>query len=241
MLDDTRMFRAFLKHRYAIIGAITGLTIPTIKSLGDYYLFSSDKMGFFQFVLGELMDPQQLFDYTLLTVMPVIMMGLGGILFAKLVHAQHIAYKDALTGAYNKGYLPLTENRLRKEKNTFTLAMIDLDNFKPINDKFGHHVGDEALRKVYDVLDKKKRHHDTIIRYGGDEFIMILPETNLAGARSLLKRIRKQVNKIQYGDLVLGFSMGLAMEREAQRTKLQELIKIADKRMYEDKSRKHMR
>ncbi len=241
MIKDTILFRAFLKHRYAIIGAITGLVMPTIKALGDYYLFSPDKIGFFIFLANELTKPQQVFDYALLTVIPVIIMGVAGILFAKFVHAQHISFKDPLTGAYNKGYLPLTENRLRKKEGMFTLAMIDLDNFKPVNDKFGHAAGDEALKRVYQIVEEEKRKEDTIIRYGGDEFVMILPESTSASAKKILNRIRKRVNKVRYGDIMLGFSMGVVLEKESAHTNLQELIKLADKRMYKDKEKKHER
>ena len=241
MIKNTFLFRSFLKHRYAIIGAITGLVMPAIKSLGDYYLFSPGKIGFFVFLANELKEPQQLFDYALLTIIPVLIMGAAGILFAKFVHAQHISFRDPLTGAYNKRYLALTENRLRKKRGMFTLAMIDLDNFKSVNDKFGHAAGDEALKKVYQIVEEEKRKEDTIIRYGGDEFVMILPDSTSASAKKILNRIRKRVSKIQYGDTRLGFSMGVVLEKESEHTNLHDLIKLADKRMYKDKEKKHER
>ena len=221
-MKDTRFFRFFLKHRYAIIGAITGLIVPTIKALGDYYLFSPDKIGFIAFILTELQNPQQVFDYTLLIVIPVMIMGMAGVFFAKFVHAQHISFRDPLTGAYNKGYLPLTENRLRKKKHIFTLAMLDLDNFKPINDKFGHHAGDEALKRIFEIANKEKRSEDTIIRYGGDEFVMILPETDAKGAKKILERIRNKVQDIKYGNIKLGFSMGVVLEKKPKKADLQQ-------------------
>lgn len=236
-----KLFNTFLKYRYIVAGALIGVTVPAIKLSADYFLFNPKSLGPAALLLSQLRMPQQLLDYTLLTAGPIFVMTLLGFAYTKVISMKSIAFKDPLTGAFNKRYLQETENRLKKKKDMFTLAMIDLDNFKPINDKFGHQAGDEALRKVYKIFEEEKRLQDTIVRYGGDEFVMILPSTGVIGAKKLLNRIREKVGKITYGDINLGFSLGVVLERGVQQIKLQDLIKIADKRMYKDKAKKHMR
>lgn len=236
-----KAFNTFLKYRYTIAGAATGLTFTLLKLSADYLLFNPEGAGPIALLADRIKTSQELFDYLILIIGPVAMMSLLGWVYGKVIHTERIAFRDPLTGAFNKRYLEETEKRLKKKKAMFTLAMVDLDNFKPINDKFGHETGDEALRRVYKIFEEEKRIQDTIIRYGGDEFLMLLPATDTKGAKKLLKRMQKKVSTIQYGNIKLGFSLGVVMEREAQHTKLQDLIRKADKRMYKDKAKKHKR
>lgn len=236
------LFKTFLKYRYVLAGAVSGLVIPTIKLFVDYVSFNPLNLGIIKLLSFQLKMPQQKADYLLLTMGPVIMMTLAGAVYGKIMQVKDIAFKDPLTGAFNKRYLQETEKRLKRKDSTFTLAMIDLDNFKPINDKFGHHAGDEALKSVYKAFEEEKRVQDIVIRYGGDEFVMILPVTDLNGAKKVLERVRSKVEAIQYGNIKLGFSLGMVTEHKSEQAELHELIKKADKKMYVDKrAKKHKR
>jgi diguanylate cyclase (GGDEF)-like protein len=107
---------------------------------------------------------------------------------------------DPLTGV---GSRRLHEDKLQEEcdrarryKRPFSVAIIDVDHFKMINDVLGHAAGDEALRKLADGVRREKRTPDILSRYGGDEFILLLPETRAAEARTLLERVRVKIQQI---------------------------------------------
>jgi diguanylate cyclase (GGDEF)-like protein/putative nucleotidyltransferase with HDIG domain len=107
---------------------------------------------------------------------------------------------DALTGV---GSRKLLEDKLHEEhdrairyKRPFSVAIIDLDHFKMINDSVGHAVGDEAIRKLAECVRQEKRDLDVLARYGGDEFVLLLPETNAEEAGALLERVRARVRDI---------------------------------------------
>lgn len=110
---------------------------------------------------------------------------------------QTLATLDALTGLLNRRRL--TERmeeaylKARRYKHPAGVIMIDVDHFKQINDTCGHETGDHALRAVADVLAAKVRDCDTVGRFGGEEFLVLLPETDLEGARALAERLREAV------------------------------------------------
>lgn len=111
------------------------------------------------------------------------------------------AATDALTGLYNRRY---TINELdnqtkiaRRNNRIFSLIIIDIDDFKQINDAHGHLAGDDYLKKFAFVLNRALREQDTCGRIGGEEFLVILPETTLEGAINLASRIREQIEKTE--------------------------------------------
>jgi diguanylate cyclase (GGDEF)-like protein len=107
------------------------------------------------------------------------------------------AIVDALTGLYNQNYLAGALNRELKRsqryKLTLSCLMIDVDNFKAINDTYGHLAGDEVLRAVGRMLQTTLRGYDFAVRYGGDEFLVILAQNNPAGAAHVAERIREMI------------------------------------------------
>ncbi len=112
------------------------------------------------------------------------------------------AVTDSLTGLFNRRYL---ETRLREEAgrarrhaSAFTLTMIDLDNFKPYNDREGHPAGDALLSAVARLIRKAARDTDLVARYGGDEFAVVSPETRVEDALLLAGRIRETVATHRY-------------------------------------------
>lgn len=112
-----------------------------------------------------------------------------------------LAVTDDLTKAYNKrGFSERLNNeimRSNRTKSTFSLVMFDLDKFKKINDEFGHSVGDKVLETVAKTVLKRVRKTDTFARWGGDEFMLILPDTNIKNAANLAKEIKDTLNKKQ--------------------------------------------
>ena len=105
--------------------------------------------------------------------------------------------RDALTNLYDYGYLwdrlEQEMTRSRRHGGPLSLVMLDIDEFKRYNDRFGHLWGDVALKEIAAVLQAISRRSDVVARYGGDEFVLILPETSLEGAVAIAERIRDEV------------------------------------------------
>lgn len=111
-----------------------------------------------------------------------------------------LARKDPLTGVYNKRAFKIIAkdeiNRANRYKHTLTAAYIDLDNFKLLNDTFGHNVGDQALIALTRTIKKNIRSSDVIARLGGDEFVILLPETDSDKAQFVFNRLQNAFNEI---------------------------------------------
>jgi len=128
---------------------------------------------------------------------------------------QRQAVTDGATGIHNYRHfhetLKMTVSRARRYKETFCLLMMDLDRFKTVNDTIGHQAGDDVLRAVADVLRSCSRESDYQARYGGDEFVTLLPQTGLAEAATLAERVRRDVAEIEVGrGLRVTMSIGVA-------------------------------
>ncbi len=157
---------------------------------------------------------------------------------------EQFAAFDELTSVYNRrAGLEVLKEALhyaeRKEQN-LTVAFVDLDDLKTVNDNFGHRAGDTYLRDVVALLRKHLRKSDSISRYGGDEFLLILIECNEAEARNIFSRIEEDMRVMNQGDrsFPLSFSYGFAEADPGNREELTELISRADAMMYLDKQRK---
>ncbi len=150
---------------------------------------------------------------------------------------------DFLTGLLNRRglekKLSCEIDRSQRFKKTFSLAMIDIDHFKKVNDTYGHAVGDEVLKYVADGLSDKLRSIDTLSRFGGEEFVIIMPETALDGATPALERMRKKFvtgNFLGDDDISLNVtvSIGLAQYPSHGDTSAK-LIESADAALYSAK------
>jgi len=151
--------------------------------------------------------------------------------------------RDGLTGAYNRTYFDETLRRefsLATQYNLpLTIAIIDLDHFKNVNDTYGHVVGDSLLATVVKTLFDQIRQDDTLSRYGGEEFALILPGTTLAASRNLISRLKDSIAAISYkfdGDVTIQItaSIGVAAcyENETHFHDPKDLIKAADRALY---------
>ncbi len=154
-----------------------------------------------------------------------------------------LAAMDPLTGAYNRRQgdaLLLAEfSRRARDKRPFVILMLDIDQFKPINDQHGHQAGDAVLRTLVKVCQDALRKIDMVIRWGGEEFLVIMPMTDEAGALSAAQRLITALSATEItvdpGGAIIRFtvSIGVAMSSKGDAT---ELIHRADRAMYAAKA-----
>jgi diguanylate cyclase (GGDEF)-like protein len=159
---------------------------------------------------------------------------------------RQVAITDKLTGLYNFGYFHerLKEERMRAERyhRLLSVIMFDLDHFKKYNDHNGHPAGNEVLKRIAAILKEEAREVDIVARYGGEEMVLVLPETSRKRAAELAERIRKRIHEATFEHMEkqplgrITVSAGVAtfpVDAENE----DELIKKADACLYEAKSR----
>ncbi|MEK7741849.1 MAG: GGDEF domain-containing protein, partial [Nitrospirota bacterium] len=152
---------------------------------------------------------------------------------------------DGLTGIFNRRHIMTRFNeefeRTRRLKKNMGCIMIDIDRFKSINDEFGHLVGDEVLREVSVRIKNSIRIYDVLGRYGGEEFLILLPDTDFDNTRSLAERIRENVKADMFlaTDMPLHIhitiSSGIARMTDGD-SSIDDIIKRADEGLYKAKN-----
>ncbi|MCC2617205.1 diguanylate cyclase [Aestuariibacter halophilus] len=151
---------------------------------------------------------------------------------------------DALTGVRNRLHFdkryPAEVRRSRREQTDLAIVMIDIDHFKPINDEYGHLVGDECLRHVASLLQRRlKRPSDDLCRYGGEEFAMILPNTDEEGAKILIEELRKTLEETPVstsaGEISMTLSAGICSATVKTMADEQAMLRAADQALYQAK------
>jgi len=155
-----------------------------------------------------------------------------------------LSNKDSLTGAFNRRYLNhiLTIELMRAARTDgqISVLMLDIDHFKKINDTFGHQAGDQVLKRITEEITASLRDYDLTFRYGGEEFVAMLPDTSLHEARKVAQRICQKVHAVRFPDalanLQVSISIGVTSFPGMDAGTAEELLEQADQALYRAKT-----
>ncbi|MFA6120493.1 MAG: GGDEF domain-containing protein [Sideroxydans sp.] len=159
----------------------------------------------------------------------------------KRTQYEHQATVDALTGVHNRRWMseafPRVLHRCKLDDSHSAILVIDIDFFKRVNDTYGHLVGDAALKALAKIMQVNLRPHDLLVRYGGEEFAILLPDTEIAQAKSIAERLRTMVaaNEICSGDLAFKITISIGIAPITQEGKLEDFFEQADRALYRAK------
>lgn len=147
----------------------------------------------------------------------------------------NIIGKDVQTDLYNRRYYSQLEKNLFLDSS---ILMIDIDNFKRINDTYGHHFGDKMLLMVASILSKNSRNSDIPIRYGGEEFVLILNGCSLENAYNVAEKIRKEIERsyLTFNGNKVSITVSIGISLKKSDDSLWQSIEEADKALYESKA-----
>ncbi|MHB1661388.1 MAG: GGDEF domain-containing protein [bacterium] len=155
---------------------------------------------------------------------------------------ENMALTDGLTGLYNRRYFDTFYENIFAQSSRYdiplSLIMCDIDHFKKINDTYGHDKGDIILKEVAGVLKINTRKSDIAARFGGEEFMLCLPSTQIISAIDVARKIKQMVFKIQTKDIKkITISIGVTFYRKEFENKPKDLLKRLDNLLYEAKNR----
>ena len=165
--------------------------------------------------------------------------------YGELRRAEASAHTDALTGLGNRHAMeaafPREIERSTRDDETLSLIMLDLDNFKKLNDRFGHVAGDKVLVSIAQILNSQFRPTDILIRYGGDEFAVLLPNVDLEKALMIAERVREAIERFGLlGEEVVAespaVSVSIGVAELGESESLDDLLHAADSAMYRAKA-----
>jgi diguanylate cyclase (GGDEF)-like protein len=233
------MFRKLLR-RYGIAKTVLGLTLASILlSIGITWSINALMYG------GSLGD-----GLVVAILAPTIIAPLMSIQMLRLLEQldraeqqlQILSNTDELTQAYNRRYfIPYSEKELRRAQRhgeTFSIAILDLDNFKQINDMYGHLVGDQFLRELSRMFKAQIRETDIFARYGGDEFIFLFPQMGREQTEHWARRIFEEFTsipmKVEGLEILPAFSIGIVVFG-ASADNFDDLLRRADAALYQVK------
>ncbi len=154
---------------------------------------------------------------------------------------KELSLRDQLTGLYLRRHMNEVLDDLlynfKRYKKVFSVIMMDLDDFKAINDTYGHLAGDEVLKTVATILKRYTRQSDIPFRYGGDEFIVLLPETQLEDALVVAEKIRKKISSIKFkkNDLEFTCSVSLGVTQVKEGDSVESILERVDEALYKTK------
>lgn len=159
----------------------------------------------------------------------------------KKAQFEHQASVDALTGIHNRHWMsdafPRVLHNCAFNNLPYAIMVADIDNFKRINDTYGHVVGDVALKAVARCMAENLRPHDLLVRYGGEEFAMLLPDTGLEEARVIAERLRATIadSEMRYNEISFRITISIGIAPARLEEKLEILIGEADRALYRAK------
>ena len=233
------MFRKILRQ-HGILKTVTGLTVISIfLSVGitlvvNFYLKGGP--------LGEGLAIAILAPAIIAPVMSFQMLRILSDLDQAEQKLQILSNTDELTQTYNRRYfIQVGEQELKRALRygeIFSIALLDIDNFKEINDSSGHVTGDEVLRKLSYLFKQEIRETDVVARYGGDEFVFLFPQTDEKQVQTWAERLYEQFTEIPIAltglEVRLSFSIGVASFDSTIAT-LDDILTKADRALYEAK------
>lgn len=161
---------------------------------------------------------------------------------------ERLAYEsehDGLTGLANRRaferFVDLEIERAQRSKGIMSLAIIDLDDFKDINDTHGHPIGDQVLIRLSEIMQCEKRRYDMAARIGGEEFALVLPGVGQVRSRTILERVLQELGKEKFTSpnapsFSVSFSAGIASFRGSMKMTVSTLMELADKALYKAKT-----
>jgi diguanylate cyclase (GGDEF)-like protein len=170
----------------------------------------------------------------------LVVVWLGSTLKKTYTVNLELARSDYVTGAVSIRYFyelaQIEIKRAQRHRQPFTLAYIDLDNFKAVNDRLGHSTGDRVLRAVTDAIGRQVRPSDTLARLGGDEFALLMPETDGDSAKTVINRIHASLlEEMLRNGWMVTFSLGVVTFNEDPKS-VDMMVKMADNAMYSVKA-----
>ena len=149
---------------------------------------------------------------------------------------KYLGYHDSLTDLYNRAYFEEEMERLDVKRNLpFSIIIGDLNNLKKVNDKYGHDKGDEVIKNIAKKLKENCREDDILARWGGDEFGLLLPQTDNKTAQKVMQRIHINIANYSYKEIDINLALGLATKTNLFEN-IDEIFKDADDNMYDNKS-----
>jgi diguanylate cyclase (GGDEF)-like protein len=219
------------KLRWALIGVFLSFLGP----LGEWMVLK---------LFSDATTDSLMLTYFYTEFVALISLGLFGYMLGLYTDKiEVLALHDKLTGLYNRHYLIEHLEHLlamrKRYKRKLSLMMIDLDNFKRVNDSYGHVTGDLALKAVSECVRQRCRESDVLARYGGEEFIIICPDSNIQESYRLAERIRESVEQLTSESL--GFpgpqtvSIGACELSSDEELSIDQLFSRVDKALYRAK------
>jgi len=197
------------------------VTLPIIKEGIDH----NEKMTFLLFTTLMYIKKE-----------PLVLVNILDITQRKKFESKmvYLSYHDNLTGLYNRTFLEEEIQRLDvKRQLPISLIMADLNGLKIINDSYGHQKGDEILIKTSEILKKACREEDIVSRWGGDEFVILLPQTDLKEAQKIQSRIESLARKSQ-SKIPISIAVGINVKKNVEED-IYEILNKAEDKMYQDK------
>ncbi|WP_243733893.1 diguanylate cyclase domain-containing protein [Halanaerobium saccharolyticum] len=197
-------------------------------------LIGEDLYGFFGF---DLVDSELNFSQPVLNQLKIFTDVITTAISKHLdnLKIRELSYYDSLTGLYNRRFFEVELARLdSKRQLPISILMADLNGLKIINDSYGHKMGDQMLKKAAEILKSSLREEDILARQGGDEFIILLPQTDKKTSMEIIQRIKEKTGRIDGLELPLSIAVGQAT-KFSPKEDIVEVIKAADNQMYENK------
>ncbi|MFA7083097.1 MAG: diguanylate cyclase [Arcobacteraceae bacterium] len=227
LVTNTSSFYSVDPHRYLIKIELSNITNPVYDSMQQDVTIAPYKRE-------EKLVALFIYDKTVLCESNAKLEKLNNEL-------RELSYKDPMTGAYNRRYFFEESAKLlslaEREKRDSCVIILDIDKFKDFNDSYGHDVGDEVIIKLAHLLKNQVRNSDVVARFGGEEFVIFLYNTNLYNATHIADVIREEIHKINIdiGSKIINFtaSFGVAkFHKEFDQDNIEQTISRADKCLY---------